>query len=737
MLLAATPGAAFAQQSLPTIDIGRAKTFAHRSGKSVEHARAPAPGPIRQIAAAPEARPGEEPSPRGALPIVANQFGTVLAIPTEELQRAPASTLGDLLFSKPGVTGSSYAPGAASRPIVRGLDNYRVRIQENGVGASGVSELGEDHGVPLDPLGANQVEVVRGPAALRWGSQAIGGVVNVTNNRIPDKPPCDDVARFRDAGCARVETRAAVSTVDSALENATMLDAGHGNFLVHADVTGRRASDYRIPAYPYLYPPDPPPPVYGGRQPNSAMRMGAASLGATYLFEAGYVGFSVAQFGSRYHIPGIEPAAADTRIDMRQTRIAGKGEAHPQSAYVETIRFWVGLTDYKHDELGNEDGVDGVQQTFTDKELEARVETQLKPIALPFATLKTSFGFQGTHQSLTAPGADGGLFDPNRTKSVAGFLFNEFVFNEAQRLQLAGRIEHAQVTGSTPDHLVDPTLAVPRNRHFTPVSGAIGFLQNLPEQMVASLTAQYVERAPRAPELLSRGPHDATGTFDVGNPNLGVETAKTVELGLRRAVGPLRFEASLFYTRFDGFIFRNLTGQNCETTFESCTPSGEGGDLAQALYTQRNAVFRGGEFQSQFDAAEIAGGTFGVENQFDVVRASFTGGGNVPRIPPVRLGGGFFWRDANWLARINLLHAFAQNNIAETGETPTKGYDLLKAEVSYRMVFAPGGPVGREMTIGVAGNNLLNQDIRNSVSYRKDQAPMPGANIRVFANILF
>lgn len=132
-----------------------------------------------------------------------------------------------------------------------------------------------------------------------------------------------------------------------------------------------------------------------------------------------------------------------------------------------------------------------------------------------------------------------------------------------------------------------------------------------------------------------------------------------------------------------GAFFRSLSGPVCEEDFASCAIDGEG-DLRLALYSQRNAVFRGAEFQSQLDVAPLAGGTLGVENHFDVVRASFTSGGNVPRIPPVRLGGGLYWRDADWLTRINLRHAFAQNDIAETGETPTKGYNLLRAEVSYR-----------------------------------------------------
>jgi iron complex outermembrane receptor protein len=729
---------ALAQQALPTIQVGAVSPIAR--GKTVAAPQSPhAPGGRSRGVAGPS---GPEPrdtevAPQGVLPIVADQFATVTVVANEELRRSPGATLGDVLFAKPGVTGSTFAPGAASRPIVRGLDNYRVRIQENGVSNSGVSELGEDHAVPVDPVAASQVEVVRGPATLRWGSQAIGGVVNVENNRIPTALPCRLalIPTGETEGCSIVETRGAVMTVDNGLENATLLDAGRGNVAVHVDVHGRRGSDYRIPGYPYLYPPDPPPPVFG-RQPNSSMRSAGGSAGASYFFDGGFVGVAVTQFNTRYHIPGIEPTLTNTRIELRQTRATSKGEFHPQSAYIEAIRFWAGLTDYKHHELANEGGFDGLQQTFTNKDLEARVETQLRPLDLSFAILTSAFGVQGMHQILTSPGREGGLFDPNRTRSVAGYWFNEFRLTDVSKMQLAGRIEHATVSGAFPEILVDPTLQIARVRNFTPKSAAFGFLQDLPEGVVASLTAQYVERAPRAPELFSRGAHEATGTFDIGNPNLGIEAAKTIEIGLRRPLGPFRFEATAYLTRFDGFIFRNLTGAVCEGDIVSCAFDGEG-DLRQAFYAQRNALFRGAEFQSQLDVAPLAGGVFGVEQQFDVVRATFVGGGNVPRIPPVRFGGGMFWRDMNWLARVNLLHAFAQRNIDPTNETPTKGYNLLRAEISYRMLFDPGGPRGRELTLGLVGDNLLNDDIHNSVSFRKDEVLLPGANLRVFVNARF
>jgi len=155
------------------------------------------------------------------------------------------------------------------------------------------------------------------------------------------------------------------------------------------------------------------------------------------------------------------------------------------------------------------------------------------------------------------------------------------------------------------------------------------------------------------------------------------------------------------------------------------------------VYSQRDATFRGAEFQSQLDVAQFHGGTWGIEDQFDIVRATFADGTNVPRIPPVRVGGGLFWRDANWLTRINLLHAFGQNDIATIGETPTPGYNLLKAEISYNTMLDPRIYGAKEMTVGLAGNNLLNENIRNASSYNKDEVLMPGLNVRAFANLKF
>jgi iron complex outermembrane receptor protein len=233
------------QTQLPEIVVVSPSPIVHRRqapkaapavpGRSRETGRTrQAPAPTLTVTAAPA---------RGTLPIVTDQFATVTVVPHEELRRNCAATLGDVLFSKPGITGSSFAPGASSRPIIRGLDVNRVGILENGLASGGASDLGEDHFVPIDPLSANQIEVIRGPATLRYGSQSIGGVVSTTNNRIPDSLPCVASVPLSDGSyplkalapaqtapsCLSVETRSAATSVDNGLEGAILVDAGAGN----------------------------------------------------------------------------------------------------------------------------------------------------------------------------------------------------------------------------------------------------------------------------------------------------------------------------------------------------------------------------------------------------------------------------------------------------------------------------------------------------------------------------
>jgi iron complex outermembrane receptor protein len=273
-----------------------------------------------------------------------------------------------------------------------------------------------------------------------------------------------------------------------------------------------------------------------------------------------------------------------------------------------------------------------------------------------------------------------------------------------------------------------------KDRTFTPKSGSIGFLQDLPGGLIASLTGQYVERAPEATELFSKGAHHASHTFEIGNPNLKIEAAQSIEIGLKKPEGPFRFDATAYYTRYRNFIYKDLTGVECGHEFDECgnLPPGEHG-FDQIYFSQRDATFYGVEIAAQYDVGAFAGGVWGVDGQYDFVHATFSDGTYVPRMPPHRLGGGVFWRNEHWFMRVSLLHAFAQNQVSDE-ETPTPGYNLLRADINYRR---PLDNTGRMLTLGIVGDNLLNERIRNSVAFNKDEVLLPGLNVRGYAKVSF
>lgn len=655
----------------------------------------------------------------GALVIVPGAFVPVTVVTESDIEMSPAANVGDLLFTRPGITSTTFAPGSASRPVIRGLDNYRVRIQENGIGVHDLSTLGEDHAVPLDPLAIEQVEVIRGPATLRWGSQAIGGVVNAINNRIPSFQPPSGV---------KGELRGGLSSVDRGRDGVASIDAAHGNFALHVDGFARESDDYRIP---------------GGRQKNTAARSHGGALGGSVFFDGGFAGLSVSHIDSDYHVPGEEQAEAGTHIDLRQTKISAKGEFTPGNALFDRLRYWFGYTDYKHDEIGDEGGGPEVLATFKNREHEGRIEAERRRSTSALGEHSGALGFQFGNQKISTHGHEGELLAPADARRFAGYVFEELAMAGGRRVQVAGRVEHVNVKGTGsifPDDPVNGFVYMgvdpdefAASRNFLPVSGSIGFLQDLPGGLIASLTLQHVERAPEATELFSKGAHHASHTFEIGNPNLKIEAANSIEIGLKKPQGPLRFDATAYYTRYRNFIYKRLTGIECGHEFDECTvPPAPDAEFDQVFFDQRGATFYGVEIASQIDVAPLAGGMFGVDGQYDFVHAKFNDGSYVPRIPPHRLGGGLFWRNDHWFAHVSLLHAFAQNKIAAE-ETPTGSYNLLRAELSYRKSLENG----RSVTLGLVGDNLLNERIRNHVSFNKDEVLLPGLNVRGFAKVTF
>ncbi len=679
---------------------------------------APAAAPTPSSIPTPPVEPSAPVTPvPGTLIVVDDAFVPVTVATEREFEASRGATIADTLAQKPGIGATTFAPGS-SRPIIRGLDTYRVRVQENGLGTGDVAALSEDHAVPVDPFAAERVEVVRGPATLRYGSQAIGGVVAIENDRIPTLMP---LAGFSG------EIRGGWTSVDDGADGAIRATAGASGIVVHADGFKRQTDDYDTPR---------------GRQLNTFVDSEGGALGLSMVGLDGYLGVAVVRFDSLYGIPGEEAEKLRPRIDLQQDKVLLRGEWRVKDYGLDAIRLWFGASDYAHNELIDEGGGFEVGNRFTNEEWEGRLEVQHLPVMSSLGALRGAFGVQAFGRDTEGQNLEGGdsLLAPAETGSIAAFAFEELDVTSRLTLQVAGRIEHTEIDGSgrrDPLNAAVPLTAI--GRDFTPTSVSLGGLYRLPGSVVASLNGQYVERAPEAAELFSAGVHEATGTFEIGNPDLNIERAATVEVGLRKADGRFRFDATAFYTAYDGFVFKGLTGVECLETLASCGgPIGPDDEpFDQVLFDQRDATFYGVEIAGQYDVAPIWNGMWGIDAQYDLVIAEFEDGGNVPRIPPQRLGGGLYYRDANWFARAGVLHAFDQDRFAAAfGEIATPGYTLVSAEVAYTSRRdGLGGSTG-EITIGVKGENLADDEVLNHASFkRREDVLLPGASVRLFGSI--
>ncbi len=697
--------------------------------------------------------------PPGTLIVVEDSFVPVTIVTDRDILSEGGANIVDALHHRPGIIGSSFAPGA-SRPIIRGLDSYRVRVQENGIGSHDVSTISEDHAVPIDPFSADRIEVVRGPATLRYGSGAIGGVVAVENQRIPTFVPPMGIS---------AEVLGSLSSVDDGRDGAFRATAGAAGFAVHADAFRRKADDYETPR---------------GTQRNSFVDNEGFGVGASHVWSDGFIGLSVSRVDSLYGVPGEEAdEGADPRIDLRQDKIMARGEWRPRAFGVEAFRFWFGASDYAHNEFerhghgGHDDhahddhdddhahdddhGDEGpspfeLGSRFTNREQEGRFEIQHLPVFTALGEMRGALGVQIINRETRGQSFESeSLLEPAQTRSVAAFWFEEIDLTETLMFQAAARIEHTEVDGrGWSDFFEGATegiwFATPfaGARDFAPVSVSLGLLQDL-SFATARFNAQYTERAPDAAELFSKGSHHATGTFEVGNPFLDKEKAFTLEAGLARADGPLRFDASAFYTRYKGFIYRQLTDVECEGAAHHghfhCTEAGHGHDDHDAhdhgdehehlfdlvFFQQRDATFYGVELAAQYDVSPLWRGVWGIDGRYDFVQAEFAGGENVPRIPPHRLGGGLYYRDVNLFARVGVLHAFDQDEIG-LNEIETPGYTLVSAELSYTSELEGG----TALTIGLRGENLADDEVLNHASFkRREDVLLPGANVRLFGSI--
>jgi len=618
-----------------------------------------------------------------------DRFATIVEqVSRDQVLSNGGASLADALRNVPGVAGTGFAAGA-SRPVIRGMDAQRVKLAENGLSSSDVSDVGPDHGVPIDPLAAQQIEVVRGAATLRYGSQAIGGVVNVINNRIPLKP-IDGIEG---------EATTAYSTGAATGEGTVSLDAGQGPFAVHLDGFGRRASDYKTP---------------DGVQPNSFFHGNGYSGGASYFFgDDSRVGASGTHYEARYGIP-----SDDTFIRMKQDKGAFGGSFKFGDGVLQRVNVDAGYADYTHSEIDPEGNK--VLSTFNNKEWDGRMEALFGATG-PLSASALGVQFQDRKFSALGEGADYLL--PTHTQNAAAFAFVEAPVGALQ-FQGAARVEHIKIDGT-------PASGVETSRDYTPFSVSAGFTYDASDALRLGLTAASAARAPAQTELFARGPHDGPATFETGDPDLKIERANSLEATARYKLGSEgRIEASVWGAHFDNYIYGALTGRMCDE--DGVCEAGGAGELKELNYGQRDANFWGVEAKAFFPLTSVAGGKLSGQVLGDYVRAKFTGGGgDVPRIQPGRFGGGLDWANDSIDASFLVLAVSSQDHVG-VADLATDGYTSVDAQVRWRPFKAKPG-----IELLLVGHNLADETIRNATALNKDSVVMPGRDVRLVLSAKF
>jgi len=664
------------------------------------------------------------------------QSVTILTEDNLKLQTAP--TLGDTLSTQPGIGGSDFTAGA-SRPVIRGQADNRVRVLNNGTEVFDVSNLSPDHAPSVSTLLSQSIEVVRGPATILYGSGAIGGVVNVTDNLIPVEQPAERLS-------GEVDGR--FNSVDLERSGAMALTLSpFQHFVIHAEGSILRTDDRSIPGFALdqriraeLTPEQRHDNGFGGNPfgtvPNTFVKTKDFGIGASYVWDKGYIGASYSRFLSEYGVPDDpevdEPGVPPARVHLN----VRKDQYNVRSSIIDPLP-WFSVanlkfvyTDYKHDEIDNST----VGATFKTHGVDSRIELVHQPIG----PLEGSIGSQVFYKALSVLGGEAFL-QPTENLAVAGFIFEEVKLAPV-RLQFGARVEHDAVSIDSSDpELTSLTSPSQKNQDFLPVSGAAGAIYDFAKDWQLALNLNYSQRAPTPEELFARGPHDATFQFIIGDPNLDVEINRSVDLSLRRTAGRVTGFVSGFYTSYDGFIDFNPTGQ-----FE------EG--LQVFNYTPKNATFYGGEGRVDFhllpleltrpsevsDAKSVKNVIMGGQEttqknpndlylrlQADYVHAEDSSGEPLPRITPFRYGISLNYESEHWLASIEGWRVDAQNRVAEF-ETTTPGYTFFNVSAGYKFQW------GRTYNYVFArATNLLDAEGRDHLSFLKEVLPLPGRGVVV------
>lgn len=662
---------------------------------------------------------------------------------SDELRMKQASTLGETLKNEVGVHSTYYGP-VASSPIIRGLDGPRVLVTQNGLDAGDVSRVGPDHVVASETSTATQIEVLRGPATLFYGSGAIGGVVNVVDSRIPTST--DTLA----------EWLLQYNSIANENQASINLQSGMGQVAWHLDAFWRESDDYTIAGEAELnsyvekndeegYEPHAPS---SNTLANSASQSDGFTFGSSYLLDNGYVGISYGLMNRTYGVPGHahheeQPADALYQDEgvlavMQQHRFQLLSELNFTEHFINRVNTKFAFTDYQHQEI--EQGAVGTQ--FSNNSGELRIDLYHQE----------SSGFSGAwtlhyKQSDFEAIGEEAFTPPSKTKMLAAAWLEEKHFGEVL-LQLGVRIEHVGVTAT---NNISPSAQTNfKEQTFTPFSTSAGLVWNFNEGYNLGLSLAYSQRGPSAAELFSNGAHIGTNTFELGalydinetfysndygnvygsydgsyevvmGDQVVVEESSTnIDITLRKFSGNFGFVVSAFYNTVDDFYYQQDTGllfvDDEFMPVDMLTDHQQEEGLPVLVFRQDDVTMMGleAEFVIQISAP------LKVTWFSDYIRAKLNDGGNLPRIPPMRTGLVFNYQAECFSTELSMSHYFDQKDISEK-ETETDGYTMVDANVNYYL-----DGFGSDTVLFVKAQNLTNVNARVHSSFLKNDAPLPG-----------
>ncbi len=697
------------------------------------------------------------------LPIHASVVESALPVAVvsgEALRNQQAATLGDTLARQPGIN-TNFHGNVASTPVIRGLSGPRVLITQNSLDVSDVSRVGPDHAVTSEVSTAQQVEILRGPATLFYGSGAIGGVVNVVDQRVPkDSETQGEVILSHD-------------TVNS--QNLASFNGRTGTeaWAFYADGFWRDADDYTVPVAAEKEEHDHEDDHQQEHDDekvvaNSAEESSGFTLGTSFLTDNGYVGVAAERLDREYGVPGHsheDEGEAGVYADLEQERYQLQSEFNIDSAWLRAINTRAAYTDYTHAEIENGE----VGTAFFNTTSELRVDL----FHQEWAHWKGGLNLHYKKSEFSAAGEEA-FTPPSESETLALALMEEKHIGNVL-LQFGARAEQVTITA---DNVLLPPLEVhghdeseteeheDHEEHdestqvfavehdFTPVSLSLGAVWDFTEGYNIGLALSHAERAPSAAELLSFGPHIGSGAYEIGalfdlheegdeihfelsDTEITLEKSNNIDLTFRKHEGDLGIILNAFFNKVDDYYYQQATGYFAESGHdhedaheheeeheeeeyeeEQHEEDSHEGELPIYLFTHGDAEFYGLEAQLIWQLNS----NWKTSVFSDFVHSELSDGTYLPRTPPLRFGADIDFTSEHFSANLNWTHYAEQDKVAEL-ETSTDAYDWLGASVTYNLPFE-----SIDLALFVKAENLTDTEARVHTSFIKDLAPRPGRN---------